>query len=209
MCVVAACSDDDDPTPASAPSGDGGADAGTSQDASPNDAGSDAPIDTGATITGFTLMSTAFTPGGNIPATYTCNGAGTSFPLAWVNAPRGTASFALVMRDLSLPGSMNYHWVMWNIPPDVTSLPPAVENEPSPKVPAGAQQSQWSFGQQYGYGNPCPPPGTTHDYQVTIYALSVATVTPASPDDPVSADAAIQAAPKLGSASLTGKYTRP
>jgi Raf kinase inhibitor-like YbhB/YbcL family protein len=158
----------------------------------------------------MSLTSTAFKEGGAIPAAHSCDapgGTGKSIPLTWSGAPTGTQSFAVVMRDLSLAGSGNYHWVIWDIPAATTSLDEGIPNEAAPATPAGAKQTHWSFGEQFGYGHMCPPNGT-HDYELVVYAFTAATLPPAAdPTSPNDVDAVIQAN-KTASASLTGKYTK-
>lgn len=125
-------------------------------------------------------------------------------PLTWTDAPAGTLSYAVVMRNLSLGAMPNYHWVIYDIPAATTSLPQAVQSGPSPPIPAGAKQTYWSFDAQYSYRGPCPP--SLHDYQFTVYSFATATIPVGAPGtDPAAADAVIQAN-KTGSASLTGKY---
>jgi phosphatidylethanolamine-binding protein (PEBP) family uncharacterized protein len=51
----------------------------------------------------FTLISTAFSAGSNIPAIYTCNGANVSHPLSWRNVPHSTKSLALIVDDPDAP----------------------------------------------------------------------------------------------------------
>lgn len=181
-------------------------DAVASQDSAadgPTDASSDQ--DASTTPGTFTLTSTAFAANASIPAVHTCNGTNVSPPLTWTDAPAGTQSYAVVMRDLSLGASPNYHWVIYDIPAATTSLPQGVESVASPSVPAGAKQTYWSFGAQYSYRGPCPPSGT-HDYQFTVYSFATATIPAGAPaTDPAAQDAIIQAN-KTGSATLTGKY---
>ncbi|MFL5271304.1 MAG: YbhB/YbcL family Raf kinase inhibitor-like protein, partial [Anaeromyxobacteraceae bacterium] len=52
---------------------------------------------------GFSLTSSAFHNGGDIPSVYTCEGKDTSPPLAWSGAPAGTKSLALVVDDPDAP----------------------------------------------------------------------------------------------------------
>ncbi len=54
----------------------------------------------------FTLTSPAVTSQGGLQAAYTCDGAGTSPPLTWTAARKGTKGYALVM-DHVPPGGGN------------------------------------------------------------------------------------------------------
>lgn len=114
------------------------------------------------------ITSNAFTNGSSIPQLYTCNGINTSIPLSWSNVPSGTKSVIIVMEDLNAPGGPFLHWIIYNIPPNVTGLPqglPAI-----PYIPGIGYQGINDFG-KIGYGGPCPPPGPAHEYVIIIIAL--------------------------------------
>src|SRR6266571_4858543 len=88
-----------------------------------------------------------------------CEGKNVSPSLAWRNAPAGTKSFAITVYDPDAPtGSGWWHWIVFDIPADVTSLPAGVGNPASGQTPKGAVQSKNDFGKP-GYGGPCPPQG--------------------------------------------------
>ena len=103
-----------------------------------------------------------------------CNGGNVSPSLTWKNAPAGTRSFAVTVYDPDAPtGSGWWHWVVFDIPPDVTSLLSGAGNPAAGKSPKGAVQSQTDFGAP-GYGGPCPPKGDRpHRYVFTVHALKV------------------------------------
>jgi Raf kinase inhibitor-like YbhB/YbcL family protein len=103
-----------------------------------------------------------------------CTGKNISPTLNWSGAPKGTKSFALNVFDPDAPtGSGFWHWVIFNIPPDVTSLSKGAGDPKSSAAPKGAIQGRTDYGFP-GYGGPCPPPGAKpHHYQFTIYALDV------------------------------------
>ena len=120
-------------------------------------------------VHGFELMSPAFKSGGMIPSVHTCQGKNISPPLAWSGAPSGTKSFALICDDPDAPVGIWVHWVYYNIPPSVISLPGAFTKDEKPA--SGGIHGKSSFG-DFGYGGPCPPWGT-HRYFFRLYALDV------------------------------------
>jgi len=100
-----------------------------------------------------------------------CHGENISPQLSWENAPAGTQSFAVTIYDKDAPtGSGFWHWLIFNIPANVTELKSNAGDITKNIAPAGTIQSLTDFG-KYGYGGPCPPPGPSHQYLVTVYAL--------------------------------------
>ena len=114
------------------------------------------------------VTSTAFREGDKIPDKYTCQGQDISTPLSWSEPPEGTKSLALIMDDPDAPVGVFTHWVIFNIPSDSRGLPEAVPTQD--QLPSGAFQGKNDF-RKIGYGGPCPPPGSPHRYQFTLYAL--------------------------------------
>jgi len=114
----------------------------------------------------FKLTSKAFAEGKPIPAKYTCQGQDVSPPLAWQGTLVGVKYFAIEMFDPDAPGKGWVHWVLYNIPGNVTSIEEG-------KVPQGSREGGNDFGKRK-YGGPCPPPGYPHRYVFTIYALDTA-----------------------------------
>jgi Raf kinase inhibitor-like YbhB/YbcL family protein len=104
-----------------------------------------------------------------------CAGGNISPALSWSGAPPETKSFALTCYDPDAPtGSGFWHWVVFNIPANVTRLPRGAGDPQSPAAPKGAVQSRTDYGVA-GYGGPCPPPGDKpHRYQFAIFAVDVA-----------------------------------
>lgn len=103
-----------------------------------------------------------------------CSGGNVSPALHWENAPKGTKSFAVTVYDPDAPtGSGWWHWVIFNIPATVHTLPANAGNPASGAAPEGSVQSVTDFGQP-GYGGPCPPVSDKpHRYIFTVYALKV------------------------------------
>jgi Raf kinase inhibitor-like YbhB/YbcL family protein len=103
-----------------------------------------------------------------------CKGSNISPELRWENAPKDAKSFAVTVYDPDAPtGSGWWHWLIFNIPADVKSLPREAGKADGSSAPKGSVQSITDFGQP-GYGGPCPPPGDKpHRYIFTVYALKV------------------------------------
>lgn len=107
-------------------------------------------------------VSGPWSEGGAIDARYTCDGLDVSPSLTWSDAPDGTVSFAVVLTDIDAPEYA--HWVVANIPAATTSL---AEDYSDPLAVVAANSAG-----NPEYVGPCPPKGTTHSYDVTVYALT-------------------------------------
>jgi Raf kinase inhibitor-like YbhB/YbcL family protein len=115
----------------------------------------------------FSLTTTAFPAGGDIPKKYTCDGSDMSPALTWAGAPAGTQSLALIADDPDAPVGTWTHWVLWNIPP-AGALPEGVAKVET--LADGPRQGKNDF-KRIGYGGPCPPPGKPHRYFFRLFAL--------------------------------------
>lgn len=113
------------------------------------------------------FSSPAFGPDTAIPAEYTCDGGGKSPPLHWSNLPAGTKSVAIIVEDPDAPGGTFVHWVLYDLPANVSDVPAdaAAQNA----LPQGAAQGQ-NGKRQTGWTPPCPPSGL-HHYHFKLYAL--------------------------------------
>jgi Raf kinase inhibitor-like YbhB/YbcL family protein len=100
-----------------------------------------------------------------------CAGGNQSPHLTWSGAPPATASFAVTCYDPDAPtGSGFWHWVVVNIPPDVTELALGAGSADG-TLTKGALMTRTDFGKP-GYGGPCPPEGDhPHRYQFTVFAV--------------------------------------
>ncbi len=149
------------------------------------------------------LGSAAFTMEASIPTLHTCDGANTSPALTWSTPPPGTVTLALTVTDPDAPRGTWVHWVVYNLPGSVTELPSNIARDAS--LAHGALQGVNDFG-RIGYDGPCPPPGTSHRYVFSLYALSARMTLPAR----VSA-AQLEQAMRLhviGHTRLIGRYQR-
>ena len=163
--------------------------------------------------TTFRLVSPDLVPGQPIGAAQVFNGVGctggnVSPALSWRNAPAGPTSFALMGYDPDAPpGSGWWHWVVWNLPANLQSLPARAGDPATNLLPPGVVQGNTDFGAP-GYGGPCPPPGDKpHRYYFRLHALKVEKL-----DLPANATAAFVGfnvkANTLGVAELMATYGR-
>ncbi len=113
------------------------------------------------------LQSSAFGPDEMIPSRYTIDGADVSPPLKWSGAPSQTKSFVLICDDPDAPGGNWDHWLLFNIPPDMTELQEQfiLQRNRARGIRGGTND----FG-SLDYGGPAPPSGT-HRYVFKIFAL--------------------------------------
>jgi hypothetical protein len=125
------------------------------------------------------LTSPQLQPGGRLGTAqvffgFGCTGGNTSPALHWEGAPKGTKSFAVTIYDPDAPtGSGWWHWLIFNIPANVSHLPENAGNLTSGLAPEGSIQSMTDFGKP-GYGGACPPVGDKpHRYQFTLFALDI------------------------------------
>ncbi len=116
----------------------------------------------------LSLSSTSFKEGDWIPSKYTCDGQDVSPPLAWGQPPQQTQVFALIVDDPDAPLGVFTHWVLFNLPANIRQLPEGIPAQH--QLGNEALQGKNDFG-KIGYGGPCPPPGPTHRYRFTLYAL--------------------------------------
>ena len=72
------------------------------------------------------VESPDFRQGEDIPKQFTCDGADVSPALSWQSPPANTKSLVLIVRDSdSLFGSF-VHWILYNLPPESTSIAEAL-----------------------------------------------------------------------------------
>ena len=93
-----------------------------------------------------------------------CEGGNVAPTLEWSGAPEGTESYAVTVYDPDAPTESGWwHWFVFNISKDVTSLPGGNKVN-------GVQLTN-DYGVK-GFGGACPPPGEVHRYQFTVHALN-------------------------------------
>lgn len=117
------------------------------------------------------LRSSVFPPNGTIPLRYSAYGDNLSPPLQWTAVP-GAKAWALILEDPDAPRAEPFlHWMIWNIPGDVTSLPENLSKAQRLDQPQGAIQAR-NDSNSIGYFGPRPPAGDRpHRYHFQLFAL--------------------------------------
>jgi Raf kinase inhibitor-like YbhB/YbcL family protein len=153
----------------------------------------------------MSLTSNDIQPGGEIPLAqiYTrCGGENISPELTWRGAPAGTKSFVLTMIDSSVKPSHWSHWIVVDLPTAATTLARGAKT-----LPHRARAIASNFGDAK-YDGPCPPSGSgVHEYQLTIWALPIPTITLAADMNATDLSASL-ANIALDHATLTGFVRR-
>ena len=119
------------------------------------------------------VTSPAFEPGGSIPVEFTGDGASSSPPIEWTDAPKGTKSFAISVWHIPGPGGIKSYWVVYNIPADVTKLS---KNDKSTGIVGLNDKNRREYDPMKSKG-----PGVKQ-YHVTVYALSAEQIPKLTPD---------------------------
>lgn len=114
------------------------------------------------------VLSAAFAMGAAIPDRYAC--ANFSPPLSWNEVPANTQSIAVLCDDPDAPGGDWVHWVLFNLAPEVRTLPENVARRA--RFPGDAIQGLNDY-DRGGYDGPCPPPGRPHRYYFKVFALDI------------------------------------
>jgi para-nitrobenzyl esterase len=129
----------------------------------------------------LTVTTPAFKPGGDIPFANTQYRTNTFPGLKWTAGPKGTKSYVIIMQDSSLiaRGAPILHWVLFNIPASVTSLPAGMAPDAKP---AGSAYGPNYMGAAKPYTGPRTPPNVKDDYHFEVFALDVTVPATAASD---------------------------
>lgn len=146
--------------------------------------------------------------------------------IAWTGAPKETQSFAVTITDpdvptdftdagkegktipADMPRQLFYHWVLVDIPANVTSIPGGPARQPPAAGKALKADLAGYVPNPKHYGGPCPPWNDlrTHDYHFTVHALDVPSLELKAGATARDAATAIQAH-TLATGNLIGTYT--
>ena len=122
----------------------------------------------GVSAASLTVTSRSFASNATIPVDASCDGGERSPQLTWSAPPDGTKSLAVVLDDPDAPGGTYTHWLVFDIPPDTSSLAEGVDLSTVPGARTGMNDAQ-----NVRYGGPCPPRREIHRYVFHVYALDV------------------------------------
>jgi Raf kinase inhibitor-like YbhB/YbcL family protein len=122
----------------------------------------------------FRLESDDVADGQTLPEAHV-HAAGDQSPhLRWSGFPAATRSFAVTCYDPDAPtGSGFWHWLLLDVPVDVTELPRDAGTADGARLPAGCLQTVNDYGDAC-FGGAAPPPGDpAHRYVFAVHALDV------------------------------------
>ncbi len=114
-----------------------------------------------------------FKNGSRIPVNYTCMGRNVNPEIRILRIPPNTSTLVLIMYDPDAIGGVFYHWVIYDIPPNTTTIPPGLPRTPVTSIGyQGYNDFPTKNGKMIGYGGPCPPRGKPHRYVFIMIALN-------------------------------------
>jgi Raf kinase inhibitor-like YbhB/YbcL family protein len=121
--------------------------------------------------------------GAQMPSAWTCYGDGHTPALQWSDAPAGTRSYVVVVRDDDVPDPMFpiatfTHWLLYNIPLARNQID---EDVSAQQIKEAGMTVGRNSDQASGYFPPCPPMGR-HEYIFSVYAIDLEHIDPKTAD---------------------------
>lgn len=118
------------------------------------------------------VSSSSFPPNGDMPVNCSCRGTGVSPAIMWDSNQPDAQAYVVLTTDYDVPTPVFpvfnlSHWVLYNLPASVRSLPEAVTAEQMQLL--GGKVGKNSTG-NLKFIAPCPPAGR-HAYVFRVYAL--------------------------------------
>jgi len=132
------------------------------------------PYDLLPAVASFTVTSSDVTDGAPLKDDQVAAAGNTSPELSWSGAPEGTQSYVVTCFDPDAPTPSGFwHWVLVDLPADVTSLATGAAAQPLP----GAAFHCRNDGGEHGFMGAAPPQGDmTHRYFFVVHAVSEPTL---------------------------------
>ena len=142
----------------------------------------DTPTHSGAAITtlkiqpyeggAIPMASTAVLDGGWLDPVYAKAQDNTSPPLEWT-AVLEAETYVLIVEDPDAPREKPFvHWMLWNIPGQLTALPANIAKTLHPEGLEGLMQGENTLG-EHGWTGMAPPQGHgVHHYHFQLFALN-------------------------------------
>ncbi len=116
------------------------------------------------------VTSTAFENGGAIPKRHTGRGEDVSPELSFGPLNIKAQSIAILMDDMDHPIGAYNHWIIFDIPASMASVPEGVPKGETVASLGNALQGRSDYGGKHYYRGPKPPFGT-HKYVFRVYVL--------------------------------------
>lgn len=123
---------------------------------------------------GMKIISSNFIANQQIPIKYTCDGEGLMPEISWSDLPPETKSFALIIEDPDAPMDTYVHFLVVNIPKNVTKIAQGTNISGADMIPNTSGKTS--------YIPPCPPSGS-HRYIFKIFALDIEKLENVTKDD--------------------------
>jgi Raf kinase inhibitor-like YbhB/YbcL family protein len=123
-------------------------------------------------VPSFTVTSADVNDGQALKDDQVAAAGNTSPQLTWSDVPEGTQSFTITCFDPDAPTPSGFwHWVLVDVPADVTSLATGVGAEGGAGLPAGAFMCRNDAGSKAFMGAAPPQGDQVHRYYFVVHAV--------------------------------------